>query len=208
MAADLSNVRLFQGVAPEALRALGEKCSTRDVARDGVIIHEGDLPDSLYVILKGRVRVFLTDEKSRELVLTTKGPGEYFGEMMLDDRPRSASVAAQEPCELGLIPRAAFTGFLSEQPQVALQLIRDLIRMGRGMNVRTREELSAREKLRAYAADLESRSVYDAPSVRRWEYAKRAVLALLLTFAVLQFYFSDVFIRMMSLGGTLVFTAH
>ncbi len=201
---DLATIKLFEGLPDAALRALAARSTHRTLAADTLIIREGDAPDSLYVILKGRVRVYLTDEKGAELVLTTKGPGEYFGEMMLDDRPRSASVGAQEPCELGVIPRQHFTAFLLEQPEVGLRLIRDLIRVGRGMNVRSREELSSRDKLRRYVSELEARSVRDAPSVRRWEYAKRAVLGLLLVFAILQFYFSDVMPEMMSLGSAAV----
>jgi CRP-like cAMP-binding protein len=202
---DLAKIRLFEGLPEPALRALAEKSASRTLAPDTLIIREGDLPDSLYVVLKGRVRIFLTDEKGAELVLTTKGPGEYFGEMMLDDRPRSASVAALERCELGVIPREHFTAFLLEQPEVALRLIRDLIRVGRGMNVRSREELTSREKLRRYVSELEERNVKNEPSVKRWEYAKRAVLGVLLVFAILQFFFSDALLQMMSLGGTLVF---
>jgi CRP-like cAMP-binding protein len=205
---DLAKIRLFEGLPEPALRALAEKSASRTLAPDTLIIREGDLPDSLYVVLKGRVRIFLTDEKGAELVLTTKGPGEYFGEMMLDDRPRSASVAALERCELGVIPREHFTAFLLEQPEVALRLIRDLIRVGRGMNVRSREELTSREKLRRYVSELEERNVKNEPSVKRWEYAKRTVLGLLLVFAILQFFFSDALLQMMSLGGTLVFVPH
>lgn len=205
---DLVKIKLFEGLPEPALRALAEKATRRSLGAEALIIREGDLPDALYVILKGRVRVYLTDDKGAELVLTTKGPGEYFGEMMLDDRPRSASVATLEPCELGVIPREHFTAFMLEQPEVGLRLIRDLIRVGRGMNVRTREEMTSREKLRRYISELEDRSVRDQPSVKRWEYAKRAVLALLLAFAILQFYFSDALLQMMSLGGTLVFVAH
>jgi CRP-like cAMP-binding protein len=205
---DLATIKLFEGLPEPALRALAERTQRRSLAPDTLIVREGDLPDSLYVILKGRVRVFLTDEKGAELVLTTKGAGEYFGEMMLDDRPRSASVATLERCELGVIPRAQFTAFLLEQPEVALRLIRDLIRVGRGMNVRSREELSSREKLRRYVAELEERNVRNDPTVRRWEYAKRAVLGLLLVFAILQFYFSDALLQMMQLGGTTVFVGH
>jgi CRP-like cAMP-binding protein len=205
---DLAKIKLFEGLPEPALRALAGKTEPRSYAPDARIINEGDLPDSLFVILKGRVRVFLTDEKGAELVLTTKGPGEYFGEMMLDDRPRSASVAALERCEVGAIPREHFTAFLLEQPEVGLRLIRDLIRVSRGMNVRSREELTSREKLRRYVAELEERNVRNEPSVRRWEYAKRAVLGLLLAFAILQFYFSDTLLRVMQLGHTTVFVAH
>jgi CRP-like cAMP-binding protein len=202
---DLGTIKLFEGVPEPALRALAERCTSRTPGPDTLIVREGELPDSLYVILQGRVRVFLTDEKGAELVLTTKGPGEYFGEMMLDERPRSASVATLERCELGVIPREQFTGFLLEQPQVALRLIRDLIRVSRGMNVRSREELTSREKLRRYVTELEQRNVLNDPSVRRWEYAKRTILGLLLVFAILQFYFSDSLLQMMQLGGTTVF---
>jgi len=205
---DLAKIKLFEGLPEPALRSLAERTALRTLAPDTLVIREGDLPDSLFVILKGRVRVYLTDENGAELVLTTKGPGEYFGEMMLDDRPRSASVAALERCELGVIPREQFTAFLLEHPEVALRLIRDLIRVGRGMNVRSREELSSREKLRRYVAELEERNVSNDPTVRRWEYAKRTVLGLLLVFAILQFYFSDALLQMMQLGGTTVFIGH
>jgi len=47
--------------------------------------------------------------------------------------------------------------------------------------------------------------VSNEPTVRRWEYAKRTVLGLLLLFAILQFYFSDALLQMMQLGGTTVF---
>jgi|SRR5688572_28837970 CRP/FNR family cyclic AMP-dependent transcriptional regulator len=205
---DLATIKLFEGLPEPALRALAERSTSRTLAPDTLIVREGEHPDALYVILKGRVRIFLTDEKGAELVLTTKGPGEYFGEMMLDDRPRSASVAALERCELGVIPREQFTAFMLEQPQVALRLIRDLIRVSRGMNVRSREELSSREKLRRYVAELEERNVHNDPTVRRWEYAKRTILGLLLLFAILQFYFSDALLQMMQLGGTTVFIGH
>ena len=76
------------------------------------------------------------------------------------------------------------------------------------MNVRSREELTTREKLRRYVAELEDRNVRNEPSVRRWEYAKRAVLGLLLVFAILQFYFSDTLLQVLQLGRTTVFVAH
>jgi CRP/FNR family cyclic AMP-dependent transcriptional regulator len=208
MPMELAKITLFEGLPEPALRALAGRSSLRTLPPDALVVREGEHPDALYVVLKGRVRVFLTDEKGAELVLTTKGPGEYFGEMMLDDRPRSASVATLERTELGVIPREQFTAFLLEQPQVALRLIRDLIRVSRGMNVRSREELTSREKLRRYVAELEERNVRNDPGVRRWEYAKRTVLGLLLAFAILQFYFSDTLLQMLQLGGTTVFVGH
>ena len=191
MAVDLKKIPLFAGVQDDALRALAEKADTRVLPRDSLIIKEGDVPDSLYVIGAGRVKVYLNDGRGGEMVLATKGPGEYFGEMMLDDNPRSASVVALEGAELAVIRRPDFVDFLLKQPEVALRMIRDLIRLGRGMNLRTRDETSTKEE--------------DLPKVQRWRVAKRLMLATVLVLALLNFYFFDVFLEIMNLNLLTVF---
>ncbi|OGA55677.1 MAG: hypothetical protein A3G81_07945 [Betaproteobacteria bacterium RIFCSPLOWO2_12_FULL_65_14] len=205
MALDLGKIPLFAGTADEALRALAEKADNRVLPKGTLIIHEGDIPDSLYVIGAGRVKVYLDDRKDGEIVLATKGPGEYFGEMMLDDNPRSASVVTLEDAEVAVVRRADFVDFLLGQPQVALRLIRDLIRLGRGMNLRTRDETSAKEQFRRYIEELEARKVEDEPKVRRWVVAKRLMLVTVLVLAALNFYFFDVFLEMMNLNILTVF---
>jgi CRP-like cAMP-binding protein len=202
---DLSKIKLLEGLPEAALRALAEKTARRELPADSIIVREGELADSLYLILKGSVKVYLRDENGAEVILATKRAGEYFGEMMLGNPTRSASVAALEPCELGVIAREDFTAFLRAYPEAPLRLIGDLASISRDMNIRAREEHTTRDILRRYVDELDGRK---APSVRRWEYAKRAVLGLLLAFAVLQFYFSDVMLQMLALGHTTVFVGH
>jgi CRP/FNR family cyclic AMP-dependent transcriptional regulator len=205
VALDLKKIPLFAGVPEEALRALAAKADTRALPKGSLVINEGDVPDSLFVIGAGRVKVYLDDHKGGEIVLATKGPGEYFGEMMLDDNPRSASVVTLEQAELAVLRRQDFVDFLLAQPQVALRLIRDLIHLGRGMNVRTREETSTKEQFRRYIEELEARKVEEEPKVRRWVMAKRLMLATVLVLAALNFYFFDVFLEMMHLNILTVF---
>jgi CRP/FNR family cyclic AMP-dependent transcriptional regulator len=205
VALDLKKIPLFAGAPDEALRALAEKADTRVLPKDSLIVNEGDIPDSLYVIGTGRVKVYLSERKGGEMVLATKGAGEYFGEMMLDDNPRSASVMTLEKTELAVLRRADFVEFLLKHPEVALRLIRDLIRLGRGMNVRARDETSTKEQFRRYIEELESRKVEEEPKVRRWVVAKRLMLATVLVLAALNFYFFDVFLEMMNLNILTVF---
>lgn len=205
---DLSKIKLFEGLPEAALRALAEKTSRRSMPAGTLIVQEGEAADSLYVILKGSVRIYLRDENGAEVTLTSKRAGEYFGEMMLGSPTRSASVATLEPCELGVLGREDFIAFLRAHPEAPLRLMGDLASIGRDMNLRARDERSSRDLLRRYVSELEDKKVSMAPSVRRWEYAKRVVLALLLVFAVLQFYFSDVMLQMMALGRTTVFIGH
>jgi CRP-like cAMP-binding protein len=202
---DLKKIALFASVPEDALRTLAGQSENRTLPKHAVVINEGDLPSALYVIGSGSVQVYLNDADGKELVLTSKGPGEYFGEMMLDDQPRSACVRTLEPCELAVIPRQQFTDFLLKYPAVALHLIRDLIHLGRGMNLRSREEVRTREQLRCHIEQLEATKVEDLPKVRHWMLAKRAMLATVLVLALMNFYFFDVLLEIMNLNILTVF---
>jgi CRP/FNR family transcriptional regulator, cyclic AMP receptor protein len=138
MAADLKSIPLFAGVADPELRALAERTVTRSYPKQAIIVSEGDESDSLYLILAGRVKVYLSDENGKELILAIKGPGQYFGEMVLDEQPRSASVMTLEPAQFAILSRADFRGFLLGHPEVALQLVQNLIRVARGLNQNVR----------------------------------------------------------------------
>lgn len=138
MAADLKSIPLFAGVADAELRTLAERTVTRSYPKQAIIVSEGDESDSLYLILAGRVKVYLADENGKELILAIKGPGQYFGEMVLDEQPRSASVMTLEPAQFAILSRADFRGFLLGHPEVALQLIQNLIRVARGLNQNVR----------------------------------------------------------------------
>ena len=183
VAVDLKKIPLFAGVDGEALQALAARAQTRSLPADSLIFKEGDVPDALYVLTSGRVKIYLADEHGKDIVLSHKGPGDYFGEMMLDDKPRSASVMTVEPSQFTVLPRELFTSFLLEHPKVALQIIRDLIRVGRGMNVRTRETF--RQNLQ----ELEKRKFEELAAARRARTAKSVVFAVALIFVSLQFYF-------------------
>jgi len=89
---------------------------------------------------------------------------------------------------------------------VALQVIRNLIRLTRSQNVRTVEDVRTRADLQLYSEQLKMTKGQDLPSVKRWEVAKRWMLVTLLLFAVLQFYFLDVLLRTMSLPNVTIFT--
>ena len=201
MAADLTKISLFQGLKLEDLRALGARTEVRDLPADAMVIKQGDPADSLLAILKGKVKVYLVDTNGQEFVVDVRGAGGYVGEMMLDDKPRSAWVKTIEPSSFAVIPRNEFKSLLLANPELALQVIKNLIRLARGANVRTLEDVRSRSELQQYIEQLKVTSGKDHPSVRRWILAKRWVLFLLLAFAVLQYYFMDVFIEMISISG-------
>ena len=134
MPVNLKNFALFEGVPDDELRPLAERAVMRSFPKQAIIINEGDIGDSLFMIVAGRVKVYLSDEHGKELILSIKGPGQYFGELALDENLRSASVMTLEASQCAVIPRAEFKTFVLSHAEVALRLFQNLARLARGMN--------------------------------------------------------------------------
>jgi CRP/FNR family cyclic AMP-dependent transcriptional regulator len=202
---ELSQVPLFHALNSHDLQKLAAEARVVNFSKDDPVLKQGDPADALYVILSGSVKIFLKEGSGPEVVLATKGAREYFGEMMLDHRPRSASVTTLEPSRLAVISHAHFKRFLRQSPDAAEQVILNLIKIARSMNDRARESMSIPERVRQYSERLVGADASEERGVKRWVAAKRWVLGALLLFAVMQYYFLDVFLRMMENSGLLVF---
>ena len=111
----------------ETLSAIASSGVIRTFPRNSVLINEGDVGDSLFIVLSGRVKVFASNEQGREFVIDFHGPGEYVGEMSLDGARRSASVVTVEPTTCAVVNRAQFREFILAHPDFALHLIERLI---------------------------------------------------------------------------------
>ena len=201
MNADLSQTTLFRGLPAADLQALAERVALRALPADSVVFREGDPGDSLYLILSGKVKVTLHDANGKAVIVDVRNAGGYVGEMMLDGSPRSATVKTLEAPQFCVLSRNDFKDLLRRNPEVSLHLIRNLISLTRGHNVRTLQDVHSRGELQVYIEQLKASKGEDLPSVRRWFIAKRWVLVALLVFAVGQFYFLDVLLEMMSIGG-------
>jgi CRP/FNR family cyclic AMP-dependent transcriptional regulator len=114
-------------LTPETLRAIAATGVVRSYPKNAILINEGDIGDSLYIVLAGRVKVYSSNPAGREVVIAFHGPGEYLGEMSLDGSPRSASVLTLEPTTCALVTRASFREFILAHPDFALHLIEKLI---------------------------------------------------------------------------------
>jgi len=113
------------------LRAIAERGGVRTYAASTVLVTEDDHSDALYILLAGRVKVYGASPDGREIVYSTQGVGEYFGEMTLDGGPRSASVITLEPTTCAVVPGPEVREFLTRHPDFALHLVRKLIRLAR-----------------------------------------------------------------------------
>lgn len=136
----LKDVGGFESLSDEQIGLLTNRAAVRSYPKGAIIVSEGDEGNSLFVIQSGTVKAFLSDENGREVVLSTQGPGEYFGDLALfDDEPRSASVMALEACKLMIITKTQLRDAIKEDPEIGFSLLHGLARRVRILteNVRT-----------------------------------------------------------------------
>ena len=118
--------RSAEVLSPPLLEAVAKGATIRSFPKNAIVVNEGDETDSLYVVLSGRLRVYVSDGEGHELQLNMIGPGEYFGEVAPDGGPRSASVMAVDEARCAVVRRGELLALVQREPQFALHMVRKL----------------------------------------------------------------------------------
>src|SRR5258705_4175484 len=127
MTGESPNALQLNEISDPFVRELASLGRVRTYPKNSVFITEGDSSDSLFVVLKGKVKVFVSDNEGHEMILDTHGPGEYVGEMALDGNPRSASVMTLEATTFSVVARDPIREAIRRNPDFALDMIAKII---------------------------------------------------------------------------------
>ncbi len=120
-------VPFFTQLDDRELDVVRSVANEKNYAKNAVVLTEGEMGDSLYMIQSGKVKVFIGDEEGREIILKILGPGDFFGEMsMIDKQPRSASVNTLEGSVFLVLTHAAFEKCVEEAPRIGNMVMRML----------------------------------------------------------------------------------
>ena len=132
----LRSIRLFDELPADQIALIAERGRLRSYKPDTVIISQDDTGETLYLILKGIVKVSLNRPDGREVFLAALGRGDHFGELsLIDSKYRSANVETQEQVTLLLVDRALFDT-LTHCRQFTLNLLSSLASRSRRGNER------------------------------------------------------------------------
>lgn len=124
----LSKTSLFNGLDAGDIENVASQTVTRQFPKNTVIVSQGDDTDSFYVILQGKVDVFLHNDKGKEIIINTMGECESFGELApLGGIPRQASIITTEDSTFGVISRQVFMDTLLIRPAISMRIIDLLI---------------------------------------------------------------------------------
>jgi len=122
----LRQVPLFESLDDDAAKQLCELLETLDCEAQKIMFRAGDAGDAMYIIERGKVRIYVQATDGHEVTLTDLGRGDFFGEMalLLDGQRRSANAVVAEDARLAVLSREHFLSFImGGNPNVALEML-------------------------------------------------------------------------------------
>lgn len=144
----LKTSKLFSGMLAAELQALEQTAQLKSCKAGRTIFQEGDPGNGLYIVVEGRVQITALVGHDQRRVLSTLGPGDFFGEMaVLDNQPRSASATAEVDTQVYFIDREDLLKILARSPGLVLGLVREFSLRMREFNHRYTQEVLQAERL-------------------------------------------------------------
>lgn len=131
----LERMPLFAGLSEQDRQALAGQLARRQVRRGTVLFREGDVGDTVSLVLDGKVKISRAAPDGRENLLAVLGPGDLFGELSLfDPGPRTATATALSALDIASLEHAALRPWLTSRPDAAELLLQVLARRLRRTN--------------------------------------------------------------------------
>lgn len=123
----LRTLPIFESLDTTRLAPIARVASLRNAPRGTVVVREGDRTDNVYFVINGALKVSVSDDEGREVILTILGTGDLFGEMgVLDNNPRSATVTATQSADLVMIAKTDFQQCMMDNFDISLFIMRNL----------------------------------------------------------------------------------
>jgi CRP/FNR family cyclic AMP-dependent transcriptional regulator len=118
------------------LQSFTEDRNTNVYKKKQVIYSEGNHPNRLYYVIKGKVKTYMTNGEGKDLVMELFRPGDFLGYIpLLEETVYKDTAEALEETDLAVIPKEDFEELINKNQQVAKKFIRLLAK-----NVTEREE--------------------------------------------------------------------
>jgi CRP-like cAMP-binding protein len=159
----LSRAEICQGLAEAELDAIAQAGQVKIKWNGDELLHEGDVGDSMILLLDGKVSIVKSDVNGRTRELAQLGPGAVLGEIaLLEDVPRTATVKALTPVRYFEITRRAFDALLVLESKGATKMLRSIAR------TLARRQRHANERLVALLVEATQRGVTPPPEIDRY----------------------------------------
>ena len=124
----IRSVSIFSSLPDEEVERLAETLHLKEVPQGTLLLEEGTMGDSCYILVGGEVDVIKALGTQDERLLGMRGPGSFFGEMSLfsKDGQHTASVRARTALQLLKMSAEELDDLFHRQPNFAYEIIRTI----------------------------------------------------------------------------------
>lgn len=134
MTSELAQFSILQPLSASDLQRLQQLGRVRSAPAGHLLMKEHEASTTVYFLLSGEVRVFITGVGGKEATVNTLKAGSWFGELaLLGDGLRSASIITTAPARFLAVPGSALRSILVTYPQAADCLLEALGQRIRGL---------------------------------------------------------------------------
>lgn len=118
----LQGIDLFRSFSEQELKLFAQNISEESYSPGDVLFNEGEIGRDMFILLEGALTVF---KESR--TITEIKPVDYIGEMaIIEAKPRSATVQAEEPSLLLKVTSEQFQKYFATQPRSLVSMMKTL----------------------------------------------------------------------------------
>lgn len=146
----LGGFPFFEGVEAAELEQLAALPLCHEYPKNNILCYRGDPAGPVFLVVSGRVKIILTNEDAREVIVSLLGPGGMFGlTSALDGYDQLGTAITIEPSTLAKFDGETFLRWTSRSPGARDALVRELTRRVRELNqkIGTHALMSAKDRL-------------------------------------------------------------
>lgn len=154
----LASIRMFEHLTEDDRTNLAEVIDELKVTEGQILFQAGDPGDSLFIVVKGEIELFIKDMVGQKIVLHAAQPGDMFGELaMLDSGPRTATALALVESEVLVLDRDDLMLLFQRKPEAALHMLASLSSLTRKADelLRTRVSRNVNEEVEVHSTVLQ-----------------------------------------------------
>ena len=119
---------LFFGLSMDFFKHICWAANKQQMRKGQILFQQGETADSIYVVKEGRFKLLRMTAEGNETILQIVGPGEMLGETALfrQDAVQVATAISLEEAKVCSINRSTFENVVKKEPDLALEIIRNL----------------------------------------------------------------------------------
>ena len=117
-------VPIFNHLEGEQMEEIMKVTKSTSFKKGEVIYREGDISDLLYIVSKGKIRIYRLSESGKEQLVRILNPGDFTGELALfRESIQEAYAEAMSDTDVCMISRNDLQEFLLKYPTISLKIL-------------------------------------------------------------------------------------